>query len=231
MSPGAFSQRKIFEACASEKVASNVHDLGDVDSTRIKATSASGVALLLVDVINDMDFKGSGPLVRQAEAMAPRLRALKQRAGRAGIPVIYINDNFGQWRSDFRTLVDHCVNDDVPGRKVASMLQPGPDDYFVLKPKNSAFYDTTLDTLLDSLGAEQLILTGIAGNNCILFSANDAYMREFDLFIPSDCVVSNTRAENRSALRQMKKILKANITPSVTLRLGRQTVSQRRRVA
>ena len=179
------------------------------------------MALLLVDVINDMDFKGSAPLVKQAEPMALRLRALKQRARKAGIPVIDINDNFGQWRSDFRTLVDHCLNDDVPGRKVALILQPEPDDYFVLKPKNSAFYDTTLDTLLDSLGAERLILTGIAGNNCILFSANDAYMREFDLFVPSDCVVSNTRKENSYALRQMKKILKANVAPSTRLRLGR----------
>ncbi len=203
-------------------MASNVHrSRQSVDSKRTKATSACRVALLLVDVINDMDFKGSGPLVKQAEAMAPRLRALKQRASRAGIPVIYINDNFGQWRSDFRTLVDHCLNDDVPGRKVASILQPDPDDYFVLKPKNSAFYDTTLDTLLDSLGAERLILTGIAGNNCILFSANDAYMREFELFIPSDCVVSNTKKENSYALRQMKKILKANVAPSTRLRLGK----------
>ena len=104
-------------------MASNVHLQASVDSKRTKATAASRVALLLVDVINDMDFKGSGPLVKQAEAMAPRLRALKERASRAGIPAIYINDNFGQWRSDFRTLVDHCLNDDVPGRKVASALR------------------------------------------------------------------------------------------------------------
>jgi nicotinamidase-related amidase len=192
-----------------------------VDAKRINATPACRTALLLVDVINDMDFRGSGALVKQAEAMAPRLRTLKQRARKAGIPAIYINDNFGQWRSDFRSLVDHCLNDEVPGRKVASMLQPDPDDYFVLKPKQSAFYGTTLDTLLDSLATERVILTGIAGNNCILFSANDAYMREFELFIPSDCVVSNTSKENSYALRQMKKILKANVAPSTKLRLGR----------
>ena len=186
-----------------------------------KQRRAARTALLLIDVINDMDFKGSAPLVKHAEAMAPRLRALKRRASRAGIPVIYINDNFGQWRSDFRALVDHCLNDEVPGRKVASMLQPGPDDYFVLKPKNSAFYDTTLDTLLDSLGAARLILTGIAGNNCILFSAHDADLRDFDLFIPADCVVSNTKTENSYALKQMTKILKANVAPSSRLRLGR----------
>jgi nicotinamidase-related amidase len=205
-----------------------------------RQSRASRTALLLIDVINDMDFEGSGPLVKQAEPMARRLRALKARARKAGIPAIYINDNFGQWRSDFRTLVDHCLHDDVPGRTVASILQPEPDDYFVLKPKNSAFYDTTLDTLLDDLGTERLILTGIAGNNCILFSAYDAYLRDYELFVPSDCVVSNTKPENSYALRQMKKILKANTTPSAKLRLGspplrgraraRRRVSGRRRV-
>jgi nicotinamidase-related amidase len=109
-----------------------------------------------------------------------------------------------------------------------------------LKPKNSAFYDTTLDTLLDDLGTERLILTGIAGNNCILFSAYDAYLRDYELFVPSDCVVSNTKQENSYALRQMKKILKANTTPSAKLRLAgprlrgraaaRRRASERRRV-
>ena len=118
----------------------------------------STVALLLVDVINDMVFEGSESLVRHAEPMAARLRALKHRARDAGLPTIYINDNFGKWRSDFRALVDHCLNDDVPGRNVARALRPDADDYFVLKPKQSAFYGTTLDTLLRSLGIRGVIL-------------------------------------------------------------------------
>lgn len=172
------------------------------------------MALLLVDVINDMDFPGSEGLVRHAESMAPRLAALKQRARDAGLPTIYINDNFGKWRSDFRALVDHCVNDDVPGRKVARALKPDGDDYFVLKPKNSAFYGTTLDILLRDLGVRTVILTGIAGNNCILFSAHDAYLRDFRLWVPGDCVVSNTREENDYALDQMRTVTKADIRPS-----------------
>jgi len=180
----------------------------------------STVALLLVDVINDMVFEGSESLVRHAEPMAARLRALKHRARDAGLPTIYINDNFGKWRSDFRALVDHCLNDDVPGRNVARALRPDADDYFVLKPKQSAFYGTTLDTLLRSLGIRGVILTGIAGNNCILFSANDAYMRDLRLWVPSDCVVSNTAAENDYALAQMAKVTKADIRPSIALDLA-----------
>ena len=176
-------------------------------------------ALLLVDVINDMDFEGSQALVALAEPMARRLQALKRRARAAGMPTIYINDNFGKWRSDFRMLVDHCVNDPVPGREVARLLKPDEEDYFVLKPKQSAFYGTTLDTLLRDLGTTTVILTGIAGDNCVLFSANDAYMRDLKLFIPSDCVASNSEEENRSALTLMQKVVKADIRPSTELDL------------
>jgi nicotinamidase-related amidase len=178
-------------------------------------------ALLLVDVINDMDFEGSASLVRQAEPMARRLHDLKQRARAAGLPTIYINDNFGKWRSDFRSLVEHCVDDPVPGREVARLLRPDEEDYFVLKPKNSAFFGTTLDTLLQSLGTNTVILTGIAGDNCVLFSANDAYLRDYRLFIPCDCVASNSKEENDAALRLMSKVVKADVTPSTELDLAR----------
>jgi nicotinamidase-related amidase len=189
-----------------------------MDSDR---TERAPTALLLVDVINDMNFPGSEELVRQAEPMARRLAVLKARASRAGIPSIYINDNFGKWRSDFRHLVDHCTQDDVPGRNVARTLRPTEDDYFVLKPRHSAFFDTTLDTLLDYLETESIILTGIAGNICVLFSANDAYMRNLKLYVPSDCTVSNTAQENDYALKQMESVLKADITSSGALDLGR----------
>ncbi|HEY7499553.1 MAG TPA: isochorismatase family cysteine hydrolase [Vicinamibacterales bacterium] len=183
------------------------------------AKSGSGAALLLIDVINDMDFPGSQPLVEQAVPMARRLRSLKQRARAAGIPTIYINDNFGKWRSDFRTLVDHCIHDEVPGREVARILQPDSEDYFILKPKHSAFHCTALEILLESLGANTVIMTGIAGNICVLFSANDAYMRDFRLIVPGDCIVSNTEAENLDALQQMRTVLKADVTPSDALDL------------
>jgi nicotinamidase-related amidase len=111
------------------------------------------------------------------------------------------------------------VNDDVPGREVARILQPDSEDYFVLKPRHSAFYATTLDTLLKSLQTENVVLTGIAGNICVLFSANDAYMRELRVIVPSDCTVSNTPEENDYALRQMQSVLKADIRPSVQLDL------------
>jgi nicotinamidase-related amidase len=99
------------------------------------------------------------------------------------------------------------------------LLLPEPDDYFVLKPKHSGFYSTTLDTLLSYLQVRSLIVTGVAGNICVLFTANDAYMRDFLLHVPSDCCASNTAEENAHALDQMRKVLKADITPSSELDL------------
>jgi nicotinamidase-related amidase len=181
----------------------------------------SSHVLLLIDVINDMVFPGSEALVEQALPMARRLQALKARLKRAGVPCVYCNDNFGSWRSDFRALVRHCVTDDVPGRPVASLLQPDEDDYFVLKPRHSAFYATPLDPLLRELGADVVILTGIAANICVLFSANDAYMRGYKVAVPADCVASNTAEESAAALRQIQVVLKGDIAESTALAVER----------
>jgi nicotinamidase-related amidase len=178
----------------------------------------AGTALLLIDVVNDLAFDGSGPLVAQAEAMAASLAQLKRRATTAGVPTIYINDNFGQWRSDFRRTVAHCTARSSPGHRVSRRLRPTAHDYFVLKPKHSGFFDTTLDTLLETLSIRRVILTGIAGNICVLFTANDAYMRDYKIFAPEDCIVSNTAADNDHALRQIGAVLKGNVAPSERLR-------------
>ncbi len=180
----------------------------------------AGTALLLIDVINDLDFPGSDDLIAAAEPMALRLRTLKRRATARGIPAIYVNDNFGQWRSDFRRTVSHCTRAGSPGRLVSKRMRPTIRDYFVLKPKHSGFYDTTLETLLDGLGTRRVIVTGIAGNICVLFTANDAYMRGLKIFAPRDCIVSNTVQENANALQQIETVLKAKTAPSTELRFS-----------
>jgi nicotinamidase-related amidase len=184
------------------------------------APDKNKIALLLIDVINDFDFPEADQLLRHARPMAKRLLRLKRRAQKAGVPVIYVNDNFGRWKSDFRRTVEHCLRNGR-GSELVKMLRPDEDDYFVLKPKHSGFFSTTLETLLRYLETEILILTGIAGNFCVLFTANDAYMRDFILFVPSDCTVSNTKQENDSALRLMKKFLKADTRLSSKIALRR----------
>ncbi len=179
----------------------------------------SPVALLLIDVINDFEFPGGDRLFEHALPMAPRLRALASRARAISIPVVYVNDNFGKWQSDKQELLRHCLEDDVRGRPFVEQLVPDEDDYFVLKPKHSGFFSTTLDTLLAYLGTKTVILTGVAANICVLFTANDAYMRDFHLVVPADCVASMDQAETEYALRQMETVLKADITPSTELDL------------
>ena len=190
---------------------------GAVARRRPVVIPAAGTALLLIDVINDLAFEGSEALVAQAEPMAARLAALKRRATAAGIPAVYVNDNFGQWRSDFRQTIAHCTARQSPGRRVSQQMRPTAKDYFVLKPKHSGFFDTTLETLLDALHVQRVIVTGIAGNICVLFTANDAYMREFKLFVPADCIVSNTADDNAHALRQIETVMKGNTAASTRL--------------
>jgi nicotinamidase-related amidase len=210
---------------------------GDRSTTRVNASEApvpvpvAGTALLLIDVINDLAFDGSDALVEQAEAMAGPLARLKRRATTAGVPAIYINDNFGQWRSDFRKTVAHCTARSSPGRRVSRRLKPTSRDYFVLKPKHSGFFDTTLDTLLETLRIRRVILTGIAGNICVLFTANDAHMREYKIFAPSDCIVSNTADDNEHALRQIQTVLKGNVARSgrLTFQANRGSRTAKRR--
>ena len=177
----------------------------------------SEVALLLIDVINDLEFDGGEQLLEHALPMARRLAALKKRAKRAGVPVVYVNDNFGRWQSDFNKLLAHCLEGGVRGRPVAELLGPEEDDYFVLKPKHSGFFSTTLDTLLEYLRVKTLVLTGLTGDICVLFTANDAYMRDFHLHIPADCVASSDDEENRHALEHMRRVLKADIRPSAEI--------------
>jgi nicotinamidase-related amidase len=193
------------------------------DDLHGSAPDKSKFALLLIDVINDLDFPEANQLLRFARPMARKLLRLKQRAKRAGVPVIYVNDNFGRWQSDFRRQVQHCLRGESRGREIVRLLQPEEDDYFVLKPKHSGFFSTTLETLLRYLGSKTLIITGIAGNFCVLFTANDAYMRDYKLIVPSDCTVSNTTKENRDALKLMKNYLKADVKPSAKLKLSRGT--------
>lgn len=182
-------------------------------------------ALLLIDVINDLEFPEAEQMIGEAEVMAKKIHRLKQRARRAGVPVIYVNDNFGKWQSDFRRTVEHCSSRKVRGHEIARLLKPSAKDYFVLKPKHSGFFSTTLETLLRYLDATTLVLTGIAGNFCVLFTANDAYMRDYELFVPEDCCVSNTPRENEEALALMRKFLKADTRASdrIEFRRGGKT--------
>jgi nicotinamidase-related amidase len=197
------------------------------DDLHGNAPDAASTALLLIDVINDFEFEKGGQLLKLALPVGHKIAKLKSLVKSAGLPVIYVNDNFGKWQSDLNKIVSHCLEDGVRGEPFVKLVLPDEDDYFVLKPKHSGFYCTSLELVLDHVGATNLILAGIAGNNCVLFTANDAYMRDFKLFIPADCVVSESPQENEYALKQMEKVLKAEIKPADELNFAELKRSER----
>jgi nicotinamidase-related amidase len=171
------------------------------------APDKSLLALVLIDVINDLEFPEADQLLEHALPMARRIAELARRAREADVPVIYVNDNFGRWRSDLSTTVEHCLADGCRGRPIVELLRPEADDYFVLKPKHSGFFSTTLDLLLRT--------------------ANDAYLRDYHIVVPADCTASNTAEENRHALAQMQRVLKADTHDSTELDLKALAATKR----
>ncbi len=173
--------------------------------------------MILIDVINAMDFPGGRKLAKHALPAAKRIVALKRRARAAGVPTVYANDNYGRWRSDVRTTLQNACGEDMPGRDVALLLAPDEEDYFVLKPKHSAFYGTTLELLLSYFGCDRVVLVGFAGDSCVRFTAQDAFLRDLEVTIASDCIASEEVRSDREAIAYMRARLDAVIRPSARI--------------
>ncbi|MGM9924182.1 MAG: cysteine hydrolase family protein [Bacillus sp. (in: firmicutes)] len=174
-------------------------------------------ALLIIDIINHFHFEHGEQLLLHTEEMLQPLLKLKQAAKAAHLPIIYINDHYNLWQADFQKIIRICRHE--ANHRIIDKIAPGEDDYFLIKPRHSAFYGTSLHTLLSHLQVKELIITGIAGNICVLFTANDAYMREYGLYCPRDCIASVDRHDNEYALTMMRNVLKADINASYTIPL------------
>lgn len=175
------------------------------------------MALLIIDMVNDLEFDEGEALYQYALPAANKIVPLKMCFQQNKMPVIYANDNFGKWQSNFKRQVEYCMGSEVRGREIANLLQPNENDYFVLKPKHSAFYLTPLDLLLAHLKVNHLVVTGVATDICVFFTCMDAYMRDYPITIPSDCVAANTQCRSADALVLMRTTLKANVRSSVEI--------------
>jgi nicotinamidase-related amidase len=164
-------------------------------------------ALLIIDMINDFQFDHGQRLAEQTNEIAQHIIAVKSYFKRQQYPVIYINDHYGLWQANFENIAKHCRNE--KSNPIIDLIYPDEDDLFLIKPKHSAFFGTALNTLLYEKKIENLVLTGIAGNICVLFTANDAYMRGYQLHVPSNCIASTSEHDNTYALTMMKNVLKA----------------------
>ncbi|GAA3947692.1 isochorismatase family cysteine hydrolase [Allohahella marinimesophila] len=171
----------------------------------------SPVVLLIIDMMNDLEFDDGEAMLPGAVEAARSIARLKKEARQRQVPVVYVNDNFGKWRSNFAQIVEHCLKDDVRGQPLVELLEPDDQDYFVIKSKHSGFYGTTLEILLRNMGARHLILTGITADICVLFTAQDAYMRDYDIVVPQDCVACVEDGTKRFTLQHLERACKAKI--------------------
>jgi nicotinamidase-related amidase len=181
----------------------------------------SDVVMLVIDVINHFEFNDGSSLLKEALRIAPNIARLKARARRSNIPVLYVNDNFGQWRSDARKLLGYCLRTEARGREFVEWVRPDEDDYFVLKPMHSAFYQSPLELLLRNFGSSTLVIAGLATDSCILTTAHDADMRQLNLVVPADCCASRSPQTHRRALEHIRTLRHASVVQSSSIRFPR----------
>lgn len=188
------------------------------------APSGANTAVLILDMISDFDFEDGDTLYPHALKAAECLSKLKSRAQKAGVPVIYVNDNFGKWNEDFNAYAVSVRDLSKKGRSIVELIGPAEGDYHILKPQRSAFYATPLGVLLLSLNVSNLILTGVTTDICVLFSAHDAYMRGFQIQIPSDCTAAVEESYRKSALEFLERVAYADVRPSTEIEFRQQFV-------
>ena len=177
-------------------------------------------ALLILDMISEFDFPAWRPVLKAARRIAPAIARLRERARHAGIPVVYVNDMRGDWESDQTAFLRRCGAIRSRGREVTAMLCPRNEDYFIFKPKHSGFYSTPLAEFLQVKSIEELILTGTTSHQCVLFTAMDAYVRDYRVVVPIDCIAASTQRQTRQALFILKESLRARTPRSSSLKLG-----------
>lgn len=165
-------------------------------------------ALLIIDMINTLDFPEGKSLLKYSLPVAKNILRLKKKFRAQKKPVIYVNDNFGMWRSSWLDVYEKCSRFGSMGAELALMLKPDEKDYIILKPKHSGFYSTNLDNLLAELKVKKLVITGIAGNICVLFTANDAHMRGYEIHVPKNCIASASVKLNDFVTLQLSKVFK-----------------------
>lgn len=174
------------------------------------------VALLIIDVINCFDFPGAEKLKANAKTIIAPLLALRDEMDARNLPVVYVNDNFGEWHSDRDRLVRQAI---ASGSVISKRLAPRDDDYFVIKPQFSGFYSTNLSVLLPKLGVSRVILAGLATDICILFTAADAHMRDYEIWVPSDLVTAQHKTRDKWALTIMREQVGTEIAPTSQMTL------------
>lgn len=166
-------------------------------------------ALIVIDMINGYDHQDAEQLLPSAERAVPVVAGLLRTARANGTPVIYANDNFGEWRSHHGEIVESALAGARPD--LVEPLQPDERSLFVVKARHSIFYETPLPYLLDQVGVGHLVLCGQVTEQCVLYSALDAHIRHLGLTIPEEGVAHIHADLAQAALRMMERNMGARV--------------------
>lgn len=171
----------------------------------------SSETLLLVDVINPFRFPTARDILPSALAAAHGIARLKRRCVARGGAVVYANDNYGTWHSDFREILAACRQ--LAGERgvIANLLAPSPSDIVILKPQHSAFHSTPLQHLLSQMRTQRLVIAGFAADMCVMLTATDARMLGFSVWVPPDCTAAESEKRKTDALRQLHAVFKCSV--------------------
>jgi len=172
----------------------------------------SRTALVVIDMINPYDHADADRLVPSVRDALPAMLELIGRARDAGAPVVYVNDNFGSWRSDQADLVRSALSGRHP--ELVEAIRPAEEALFVVKARHSVFFQTPLEYLLSQEGVDRLVLVGQVTEQCILYSALDAHIRHLDVCVPSDAVAHIHPDLADAALRMMTLNMGAEVCPA-----------------
>ena len=177
----------------------------------------SRTALIVIDMLNAYEHPDAEKLTRSVEAVLPQMRELVDRARREDVLTIYVNDNFGAWNSDRDELLATALR----GRygHLVEPLAPGEETLFVVKARHTIFFQTPLEYLLGQEDVDRIVLVGQVTEQCILYSALDAYVREFDVVVPRDAVAHIHEDLADASLRMMEVNMSAEICSARDCRL------------
>jgi nicotinamidase-related amidase len=180
-------------------------------------------ALIVVDMLNAYEHPEADRLAERVADALPGVRTLLHRATEAETQVVYVNDNYGDWNSSSEELAQAAMDGAHP--ELVEPVLPVEGQSFVVKARHSTFFETPLEYLLDQMGVGRLVFTGQVTEQCILYSALDAYVRHFDVVVATDAVAAIYDDLGEAALQLMERNMGADLTTAEEVELGRDRLS------
>jgi nicotinamidase-related amidase len=172
-------------------------------------------ALLVVDMLNPYEHPEADRLAERVEDALPGVLTLLRRARESETQIVYVNDNYGDWSADRTELARRAL--DGPNPDLVEPVLPPDSASFVTKARHTIFYETPLDYLLRSQGIQRVALVGQVTEQCILYSALDAYVRHYEVVVARDAVAHIDSDLAEAALQMMRRNMRAGVVTADTL--------------